>query len=39
VQVSKTFSGVQALKEVSFTMKRGEVFVMLGHNGQWCSEV
>eukprot|EP00603_Paraphysomonas_imperforata_P006371 CAMPEP_0114438486 /NCGR_PEP_ID=MMETSP0103-20121206/14640_1 /TAXON_ID=37642 ORGANISM="Paraphysomonas imperforata, Strain PA2" /NCGR_SAMPLE_ID=MMETSP0103 /ASSEMBLY_ACC=CAM_ASM_000201 /LENGTH=179 /DNA_ID=CAMNT_0001609083 /DNA_START=37 /DNA_END=572 /DNA_ORIENTATION=+ len=32
-KVSKTFSGVQALKEVSFTMKRGEVFVMLGHNG------
>ena len=33
MQVSKTFSGVQALKEVSFEMKRGEVFVMLGHNG------
>jgi ABC-type multidrug transport system fused ATPase/permease subunit len=32
-KVSKTYSGVQALKEVSFTMKKGEVFVMLGHNG------
>ena len=29
-QVSKTYSGVQALREVSFSMKRGEVFVMLG---------
>mmetsp|Transcript_32 Transcript_32/g.58 ORF Transcript_32/g.58 Transcript_32/m.58 type:complete len:1981 (-) Transcript_32:168-6110(-) len=32
-KVSKTYSGVQALKEVSLTMKRGECFVMLGHNG------
>lgn len=32
-KVSKTYSGVQALKEVSFEMKRGEVFVLLGHNG------
>lgn len=32
-KVSKTYAGVQALKEVSFTMKKGEVFVMLGHNG------
>lgn len=31
--MSKTYSGVQALKEVSFTMKKGEVFVLLGHNG------
>ena len=32
-KVSKTYSGVQALKEVSFEMKKGEVFVLLGHNG------
>ncbi|CAE7770198.1 ABCA8, partial [Symbiodinium microadriaticum] len=32
-KVSKTYGGVQALREVSFSMKRGEVFVMLGHNG------
>ena len=32
-KVSKTYSGVQALKEVSFSMKKGEVFVLLGHNG------
>lgn len=32
-KVSKTFSGVQALKEVSFSLARGEVFVLLGHNG------
>jgi ABC-type multidrug transport system ATPase subunit len=31
--VSKTYSGVQALKEVSFSMNKGEVFVLLGHNG------
>lgn len=32
-KVSKTYSGVQALKEVSFSMKRGEIFSLLGHNG------
>lgn len=32
-KVSKTYSGVQALKELSVQMKRGEVFVLLGHNG------
>ena len=32
-KVSKTFSSVQALKEISFTMNTGEVFVILGHNG------
>lgn len=32
-KVSKTYSGVQALKELSVTMRRGEVFVLLGHNG------
>jgi ABC-type lipoprotein export system ATPase subunit len=32
-KVSKTFSGVQALKEVSFSLAKGEVFVLLGHNG------
>jgi ABC-type multidrug transport system ATPase subunit len=30
---SKTYSGVQALKEVSFTVSKGECFVLLGHNG------
>ena len=32
-KVSKTYRTVQALKEVSFSMQRGEVFVLLGHNG------
>lgn len=32
-KVSKTYSGVQALKEVTFSMTRGQVFVLLGHNG------
>jgi hypothetical protein len=32
-KVSKTFKGTQALKEVSFSMNSGEVFVLLGHNG------
>jgi ABC-type glutathione transport system ATPase component len=32
-KVSKTYRQVQALKEVSFSMQRGEVFVLLGHNG------
>ena len=32
-KISKTYSGVQALKEVSFTMSTGQVFVLLGHNG------
>lgn len=33
-KISKSyFGGVQALKEVSFTMKKGEIFVLLGHNG------
>lgn len=32
-KVSKTYKQVQALKEVSFSMQRGEVFVLLGHNG------
>lgn len=32
-KVSKTYSGVQALKEVSFSMMPGEIFVLLGHNG------
>ena len=31
--MSKTFSAIQALKEISFTMNIGEVFVILGHNG------
>lgn len=32
-KVSKTFKEVQALKEVSFSMEKGQVFVLLGHNG------
>jgi ABC-type multidrug transport system ATPase subunit len=33
-KLSKSYAGgVQALREVSFDMKRGEVFVLLGHNG------
>ena len=32
--MSKTFeAGVQALREVSFSMARGEVYALLGHNG------
>lgn len=30
---SKTYSGVQALKEVSFSVQRGECYCVLGHNG------
>lgn len=32
-KVSKTFKETQALKEVSFDLQRGSVFVLLGHNG------
>ena len=32
-KVSKTFKGVQALKEVSFSVQKGEVLCLLGHNG------
>jgi hypothetical protein len=32
-KVSKTYSGVQALKEVTFSLPKGELFVLLGHNG------
>lgn len=32
-KVSKTFSGVQAVKEVSFSLSRGQVSCLLGHNG------
>ena len=32
-KVSKTFKGVQALKEVSFAVNKGEVLCLLGHNG------
>lgn len=31
--ISKTFGGVQALHEVSFTARRGEVHALLGENG------
>ena len=31
--VSKTFPGVKALKDVSFTIRRGDVHVLLGENG------
>ena len=31
--MSKTFKGVQALKEVSLELSSGEVFTILGHNG------
>ena len=33
LKCSKTYSGVQALKEVTFEVKKGECFVLLGHNG------
>ena len=32
-KVSKTFKETQALKEVSFNLQKGRVFVLLGHNG------
>lgn len=32
-KISKTFDKVQALKEVSFDIQKGEVFCLLGHNG------
>ena len=32
-KLSKTYSGVQALKEVSLSMSKGQLFVLLGHNG------
>lgn len=32
-KVSKTFKGTQALREVMFSVRRGELFVLLGHNG------
>ena len=32
-KVSKTFKETQALKEVTFNLQRGSVFVLLGHNG------
>jgi len=31
--ISKTFRGRQALKEISFSVRRGEIFGLLGHNG------
>lgn len=31
--VSKTFPGVRALKDVSFAIRRGDVHVLLGENG------
>lgn len=31
--VSKSFPGVQALKDVSFSLKKGEVLALLGENG------
>ena len=37
-KVSKTFKETQALKEVSFSMQRGSVFVLLGHNGAGIQE-
>ena len=38
-KLSKTFSSVQALREVSFQMSQGEVFVILGHNGITSSDL
>jgi len=32
-QLSKSFGGVQALREVSFTLQRGEVHALMGENG------
>lgn len=32
-KVSKTYTGTQALREVSFSMNKGQLFVLLGHNG------
>lgn len=32
-KVSKTYQTVQALKEISFQIFKGEVFCLLGHNG------
>jgi ribose transport system ATP-binding protein len=31
--ISKSFAGVQALKDVSFNLRRGEVHVLIGENG------
>ena len=31
--ISKRFGGIQALKEVNFTVKRGEIHALLGENG------
>ena len=31
--ISKSFAGVQALKDVSFDLRRGEVHVLIGENG------
>jgi inositol transport system ATP-binding protein len=33
LQVSKSFPGVQALKDVNFKLKRGEVHALIGENG------
>src|SRR5512138_1619309 len=31
--VSKSFAGVQALRDVNFTVKRGEIHALVGENG------
>ncbi|MFV0413490.1 MAG: ATP-binding cassette domain-containing protein, partial [Oscillospiraceae bacterium] len=31
--VSKTFPGVKALKNVDFSVKRGEIMALMGENG------
>lgn len=31
--ISKTFPGVKALKNMSFEIHRGDVYVLLGENG------